>query len=95
VLALALVHHMTIGGNVPVREFVDWLAELGGAAVVEFPTHEDPMVRKLLDRKRQGLHPDYERGYFEHCLGESFDLRRSEELSSGTRALYFVTPKGS
>jgi SAM-dependent methyltransferase len=92
ILALALVHHVTIGANVPVGEFVDWLAELGGTVVVEFPTREDPMVRKLLARKRAGLHPDYDRELFERRLGEAFEIRRSERLSSGTRFLYFATP---
>ena len=44
-LALALVHHMAISANVPVKEFIDWLAWLGGELVIEFPTREDPMVR--------------------------------------------------
>jgi SAM-dependent methyltransferase len=93
VLALALVHHVTIGANVPVKEFVSWLAEIGGALVIEFPTAEDPMVQKLLAAKRQGLHPDYQREFFECCLGEAYDIRRSEQLGSGTRTLYFATPK--
>jgi SAM-dependent methyltransferase len=93
VLALALIHHVTIGANVPVREFVDWLATLGSALVVEFPTREDPMVQKLLAPKGEGLHPDYEREFFERCLEEAFDVRRSEQLASGTRILYFATPK--
>jgi hypothetical protein len=83
---------VAIAANVPVREFVDWLAGLGGALVIEFPTREDPMVEKLLARKRAGLHPDYEREFFERCLHEAFDVRRSERLGSGTRMLYFATP---
>jgi SAM-dependent methyltransferase len=93
VLALALVHHVAIGANVPIREIVDWFASLGSALVVEFPTREDPMVQKLLAPKREGLHPDYELGFFERCLGEAFDVQRSERLESGTRVLYFATPK--
>jgi SAM-dependent methyltransferase len=93
VLALALVHHVAIGANVPVREIVDWLAGLGSALVIEFPTREDPMVQKLLAPKREGLHPDYELGFFERCLGEAFDVQRSERLESGTRVLYFAVPK--
>jgi SAM-dependent methyltransferase len=92
VLALALIHHVTIGANVPVKDFVNWLAALGGALVIEFPTREDPMVRKLLARKREGLHPDYETTAFERCLGEAFEIRRREKLSSGTRVVYFATP---
>ena len=68
---------MAISANVPVKEFVDWLASLGSALVIEFPTREDPMVKKLLAPKRDGLHPDYELGFFERCLGEAFEIERS------------------
>ena len=95
VLALALVHHLAIGANVPVAEVVDWLADLGGALVVEFPTRDDPMVQKLLAPKRDGLHPDYELEHFERRLAEAFDVRRREELGSGTRLLYYAAPKSS
>ena len=93
VLALALVHHLAISANVPVREVVDWLAGLGSALVVEFPTREDPMVKKLLAPKREGLHPDYELGHFERCLAEAFTIERTERLGSGTRVLFFARPK--
>jgi hypothetical protein len=93
VLALALVHHVAISANVPVKEFIDWLAWLGGELVIEFPTREDPMVKKLLAPKREGLHPDYELEYFERTLKEAFDVERSERLESGTRVLYHARPK--
>jgi SAM-dependent methyltransferase len=94
VLALALVHHLAIGANVPIAQLVDWLASLGGALLVEFPHREDPMVQKLLASKRAGLHPDYERGCFERCLRDAFDVQRTVELGSGTRTLYYATPRG-
>lgn len=94
-LALALIHHVAISANVPVREFVDWLAGLGGTLVIEFPTREDPMVRRLLTGKRGGLHGDYERDHFERCLHDAFEVRGTQELSSGTRVLYHAEPKGS
>ena len=92
-LALALIHHVTIAANVPVQEFVDWLASLETALVIEFPTREDVMVKKLLGPKREGLHPDYERENFERVLAEKFEIERSERLESGTRLLYFARPK--
>jgi len=95
VLALALIHHVAIAANVPVREFVSWLAGLDTALVIEFPTREDPMVRKLLAPKRKGLHPDYERASFEQVLADAFDVERRERLGSGTRLLYFARPKGT
>ena len=51
VLALALIHHLVISRNVPMQEFVDFLADAGADLVVEFPTPEDPMVRGLLRNK--------------------------------------------
>ncbi|MBA2630625.1 MAG: class I SAM-dependent methyltransferase [Thermoleophilaceae bacterium] len=93
VLALAVIHHVAMSANVPVKEFVDWLASLGASLVIEFPTREDPMVKTLLAPKRDGLHPDYELDFFERCLHEAFDVQRSERLQSGTRVLYFARPK--
>jgi hypothetical protein len=95
VLALALIHHIAIAANVPVAEFVDWLASLGTSLVIEFPTREDPMVKKLLGPKREGLHPDYEHGNFERVLAGAFDVERRERSQSGTRLLYFARPKGA
>ena len=47
----------------------------------------------LLAPKREGLHPDYELGYFERTLNEAFEVERTERLESGTRVLYFARPK--
>jgi hypothetical protein len=68
---------------------------LGTSLVIEFPTREDPMVKKLLGPKREGLHTDYERVNFERVLAGAFDVERRERSSSGTRLLYFARPKGS
>jgi hypothetical protein len=94
VLCLALVHHVTITANVPMRAWIDWLAELGASIVIEFPTREDPMVQRLLAAKKEGTHADYERAAFERCLGDAFEVERSESLASGTRVLYLAHPRG-
>jgi hypothetical protein len=92
-LCLALVHHLALSANVPVREFLDWLAELRTELVIEFATREDPMVRKLLARKGPGANPDYEIDVFERGLAERWRIERREALPSGTRILYRATPR--
>ena len=92
-LCLAVLHHVAIGGNVPVAEFLSWLAELGTALVIEFPTRDDPRVASLLMRKKAGAHPDYDREPFERALAERFAIVSTEELSSGTRVLYHARPR--
>jgi hypothetical protein len=91
-LCLAVLHHVAIGGNVPVPEFLSWLAELGTALVIEFPTRDDPRVASLLMRKKAGAHPDYDREPFERALADRFEIGRTEELASGTRILYHARP---
>ncbi len=87
-LCLALVHHMAITRNVPLREIVDWLASLGGTVVVEFPLRIRPDGARLLAGKRDGAHEDYDRAHFERCLREAFVVERRIELPSGAaRAL--------
>jgi SAM-dependent methyltransferase len=93
VLALALIHHVSITANVPIAEFLDWLRELDATLVIEFPKREDPMVRKLLSGKREGSNADYELETFERLLGEQFDVERSEPLPSGARILYLARPR--
>jgi hypothetical protein len=93
VLALALVHHVSITANVPLAEFLDYLAELEATVVIEFPKREDPMVKRLLSGKREGSNADYELETFERLLNERFDIERSTELPSGVRVLYVARPK--
>ena len=93
VLALALVHHLIIGRTIPMRQLVDWLADLGSELVVEFPDRDDVMVKRLLSRKRDGSHPDYNRVDFEDVLRGRFDVLGSVELPSGTRKLYHAAPR--
>jgi hypothetical protein len=91
-LCLALVHHLSITRNVPLRELVDWLRGLDCELVIEFPSREDPMVQRLLSAKRGDAHPDYDRETFEDVLGGSFEIADSQELPSRTRTLYFARP---
>jgi SAM-dependent methyltransferase len=94
VLALALVHHLAIGRNVPLPEVVDWLASFGGRLVVEFVDPADPMAQRLLANKPAGLFGDYRRDAFEQLLTERCHVTRREALPSGTRTLYLAVPRG-
>ncbi|MDM4718846.1 class I SAM-dependent methyltransferase [Micromonospora sp. WMMA1363] len=91
VLALAVVHHLAIGRNVPLPEVVDWLCGFGapGATLVlEFVHPEDPMVGRLLANKPDGLFPDYRRAEFERLLAARCRVAERLDLPTGTRTLY-------
>jgi hypothetical protein len=92
-LCLALVHHLSIGSNVPLREVIDWLRSLNCEVVVEFPDRTDPMVQRLLRAKRAEAHPDYDRETFDSLLRAAFEVIDFVELPSGTRTIYFARPR--
>jgi SAM-dependent methyltransferase len=98
VLALAVIHHLAIGRNVPLAEVVDWLvgflATAGprGRLVAEFVHPEDPMAQRMLANKPTGLFPDYRRDEFERLLSQRCVITSREELPCGTRTLYVVVP---
>ncbi len=92
VLALALIHHVVIGGNIPMAEFVQWLRDLGGDLVIEFVTRQDPMVATLL-RNKEDHYSDYTEQVFERELAARFRIVKREPLGSGTRILYYAQPE--
>ena len=92
VLCLALIHHVVIGANVPMTEFIQWLVELGGDIVIEFVTKGDDMVKGLL-RNKPDVYDDYDEGRFEATLSRHCEILRRQALPSGTRAIYFATPR--
>ena len=79
VLALALVHHLSIGANVPLAEVVDFLVSLGGELVVEFVEPHDPMAQRLLSNKPDGTHDDYRTDVFESACSTSAARSSSSE----------------
>ena len=86
-LALALVHHLAIGRNVPLAHLARWMARLAPAAIVEFVPKDDPQTRRLL-RSRRDVFSDFTREAFEAAFAGSFRLEASEPLAGSERVLY-------
>jgi hypothetical protein len=90
VLALALLHHLVIGANIPMRAFLDWLAELTPHLVIEFVDRSDPMVERLLRFKDPAQHADYDLPTFERELAARFEVLTRQPLAGGRRILFFA-----
>lgn len=87
VMALALVHHLAIGNNVPLPQVADLFAGLAGWAIVEFVPKEDVQVRRML-AAREDIFSDYHRQGFEGAFGRRFSLLRSQEIEGTERVVY-------
>ena len=92
VIALALIHHITIGGNVPLGDAVAWLVGLGPTGIIEFVPKEDPMVQELL-RFREDIFPNYSLETFLAELRKIASVDRTETSSSTGRLLVEYTRK--
>ena len=92
ILALALIHHLAIGRNVPLPELVAWFASFEADVVIEFVVPEDAMVKQLL-RNRDELDFGYTQDCFEAAAAEHFVIAETERLQSGTRTIYYLRPK--
>lgn len=94
VLCLAVIHHLVIGRNIPLRSVIDWLGDLGAEVILEWVAPDDPMVLGLTaNRKRHEIHRDYTENDLRSYLSERFIIDREEELSGGTRRLFALKPR--
>lgn len=87
VLALALVHHLAIGANVPLRRIARWFAKLAPVLILEFVPKGDPRVQRLLVARRD-VFKGYHREGFEAAFRRWYDEIEAVEISDSGRTLY-------
>lgn len=94
VLALALVHHLAIGNNLPLDRIARYFAGLGGHLIVEFVPKSDSQVERML-ATREDIFADYSREGFESAFRRHFDIRDSRAIRESERRLYLMTALAS
>jgi ribosomal protein L11 methylase PrmA len=92
VLALALLHHLAIGSNVPLDLVAAYLARLGRHVVLEFAEKKDSQVQRLL-ATREDVFPDYCREGLERALDPAFRVLESVPLVDSERRLYLLAAR--
>jgi ribosomal protein L11 methylase PrmA len=90
-LALALVHHLAIGHNLPLERIADGFARLGRALVIAYVPKSDSQVQRML-RSRPDIFPSYTREGFEAAFRKSFTIEAVEPVSGSERVLYLMVP---
>jgi ribosomal protein L11 methylase PrmA len=87
VLALALVHHLAIGRNVPLERIAAYLATLAPNLIIEFVPKDDPMVRTLL-ATREDVFPDYTIEGFRAAFAEIWQIEDEAPVTDTPRSLF-------
>jgi len=92
VLALAVIHHLCIGRNIPLRSAVHWLAGLAPRGIIEFVPKADAMVAQMLSA-RDDVFGDYDLEHFLAHLGEVATVRSSTAIEGAVRTVVEFGPR--
>jgi len=86
-LSLALIHHLTVSGNLPIDRILDWIGQMAGRGVIEFVPKSDPGIQAIM-RWRQDTFGDYTRENFEAQLSKRFAIIKQVPIPDSPRWLY-------
>lgn len=88
-LALALIHHLCIGNNVPLERAAAFFADACRHLVIEFVPKEDSMVQRML-ATREDVFPTYTPEHFRADFGHFFHIEAETSLPDSCRTLYWM-----
>lgn len=89
VLALALVHHLAIGNNVPLPGIAELMHRLGARLIIEFVPKGDSQVQRLL-ASRDDVFDNYTQTAFERAFEQCFRIRQLMPIRDSQRVLYLM-----
>jgi len=89
-LALALVHHLVIGKNIPFEMVAEFFQKICSALIIEFVPKEDEKLQLMLANKKD-IYPGYTAENFEKAFGNYFKVEKKESISGSGRTLYLMT----
>ena len=87
VISLAIEHHLIIGKNIPLSQFIKWILNYGKFGLLEFIPKNDQTVQKMLLTKEDIYH-DYSEENFERQLRKSAEITNKFKLSNSSRVIY-------
>jgi hypothetical protein len=89
VLALALVHHLAIGYNLPLSKIAEYLYGFSHQLIIEFVPKEDEKVQLLLQNKKD-IYPEYNREHFENIFRKRFTITEKVQVTGSDRIIYLM-----
>ena len=80
-LYLAIIHHICLGENVPLPEFIDWVLNISKNGIIEFVSIDDPNSKKLLYFKKN-IFLNYNKDNFENLLKQKAKIIDYEKITN-------------
>lgn len=96
-LALAIIHHMTLSGNVTFNKSAEFFASFSKFLIIEFPKREDSWVERLLNIKGEfKTHFDfYSIDNFENEYNSYFNIIEKMQIENSERVMYLLKAKNA
>lgn len=89
VMALALIHHISISNNVPFVKLAEWLSDMSEYLIIEFVPKKDSQVKILL-ATREDIFVNYNEKGFEEAFAKYYSIIQKEELVDSGRTMYLM-----
>ena len=88
-LALALIHHLAIGKNIPFGSIAAYFAKISEYLLIEFIPKEDEKVQFMLTQKKD-IYNSYNETVFTKSFEEYFSILKTKQISNSGRILYLM-----
>lgn len=89
VMALAIIHHLSISNNIPLSLIADYFSKLGKNLIIEFIPKSDSQVKKLL-LSRKDIFPNYNEEGFRDEFGRYFVFEQEESIKNTERKIFLL-----
>lgn len=93
-LALALIHHLSITHNLPFSHTSRLFSGMAGHLLIEFVPKSDSQVQRLL-RTREDIFPGYTQPEFEKSFGKTHAILAAEKIPETDRTLYLMKSRAA
>ncbi len=89
VMALALIHHLAIGNNLPLTMIADFFSQFGKYLIIEFVPKEDSQVQRMLST-RDDVFPEYTEAAFLNAFSRHFLCEWRHRVADSGRELFLM-----
>lgn len=89
-IALAVIHHLAIGKNIPLEKIASFFSGLSNYLIVEFVPKEDEKIQFMLQSKKD-IYFHYTEDHFRQSFSAYYTIREKKPIADSGRVLYFMT----
>lgn len=89
---LALIHHLSIGQNIPFNNLSNFFQKICRWLIIEFIPKEDSQIKKMLTNRRD-IFTQYTQFHFEKVFSEQFLLCKKTKIKDSLRVMYLFKNK--